>query len=512
MKKYKKDYLKLLLAGISLIIIYFVSKLMLFGTGYGSSIANSILLSIFIILFSSSKKAFWFIIFPIGIIYSLYIPIGLIFGKPTYHYMASVLATDFLESKEFIGQIPLTNYLYSLLIILGLISFRFITSKYNIHLYRNKTILCLMIFFAMFNQSPFYFLKDVTKSTIAVKNEIIALNKLLKEDEWGSASLNENSTYDNYILIIGESGRKDYHHSYGYPINNTPFMSSSNGLLVDGLTSGGTNTISSLRLMLTLPDKDTWEPDYSLNFIDLANSADIETHWISNQGYFSEFDTPISAIAKRSHYKSFLKYGDFASKNTSDFLLLDILKNTINNHGNKKNLIVLHLYGSHPNACDRIEDYNKTIEASKPLYNYISCYVSSINKTDDFIRGVYSIMNDNYLTNKKSFSILYFSDHGLIHNKIGDTIYLNNSSASKLHFDIPLFLIASDSYSKRTCSSFKSGLNFTNGIANWIGISNAKLNPTYSLFDCHDDPDDYGLKDRINNISTVLDPAIDISK
>ncbi len=31
-------------------------------------------------------------------------------------------------------------------------------------------------------------------------------------------------------------------------------MSSAKGTLIDGLTSGGTNTIASLRLMLTKPD------------------------------------------------------------------------------------------------------------------------------------------------------------------------------------------------------------------------------------------------------------------
>ena len=38
-------------------------------------------------------------------------------------------------------------------------------------------------------------------------------------------------------------------------------MSSANGTLIDGMTSAGTNTVASLRLMLTLPDKEKWEPN-----------------------------------------------------------------------------------------------------------------------------------------------------------------------------------------------------------------------------------------------------------
>ena len=75
------------------------------------------------------------------------------------------------------------------------------------------------------------------------------------------------------MLIIGESARKDYHHAYGYPSENTPFMSQANGTLIDGFTSGGTNTIASLRLMLTKPDTKNWESNYELGLIDLIKSA-----------------------------------------------------------------------------------------------------------------------------------------------------------------------------------------------------------------------------------------------
>ena len=67
----------------------------------------------------------------------------------------------------------------------------------------------------------------------------------------GGQSTLENSKYQDYVIILGESARKDYLHAYGYPVNDTPFMSSANGTLIDGMTSAGTNTVASLRLMLT---------------------------------------------------------------------------------------------------------------------------------------------------------------------------------------------------------------------------------------------------------------------
>lgn len=501
---------KLFFSIISLITILITTKLMLRGVGSDSSYSSVFLLSILIIIFNSSKKAFWFFIFPITIIYSLYSPIGLIFGTPNYQYIASIFATDLLESKEFFSQIPLVNYFYPFFIVIGLLFFRILTRKYHIDFYKNKTILCIFIFFSLVNQSPFSFLKEIINSAQLVKDELIKLNYANIENTWGESTLTNDSVYDNYILVIGESARKDYHHAFGYPINNTPFISNNNGMLVDGLTSGGTNTVASLRLMLTRPNKISWEPDYTKSFIELANLAGIETYWISNQGYIGTFDTPITAIAKNSQHKNFLKYNSSGSDNASDFELFDYIKKSIESNPRKKKLIVVHLYGSHPDACDRIKDYKLIESVNDKKYNYINCYISSIQKTDDFLHRLYILLEDENKANGATFSMVYFSDHGLIHNNIGDTMYLNNSQASKLHYEIPLFITSSDSTEHKICKSFKSGLNFTDGIAGWLGIENKHLQPGYSLFDCQDDPDDYGLKEIIKNIPAELDPAIDI--
>ncbi|MQC08418.1 phosphoethanolamine transferase [Morganella morganii] len=501
---------KITLSLLALIVIFYTSKLMLKGVGSHSSEGSAFLLSILIIIFNSSKKAFWFVIFPITLLYAIYSPIGLIFGSPNYQYVASIFATDLLESKEFFSQLPLYNYLCPFIIIFGLLLFRFLTVKYKIDFYKNKTVLCIFIFFALLDQSPFSYFKTVIDSAQKVKDELVNLNYTKAESTWGESVLTDKSTYDTYVLVIGESARKDYHSAYGYPVINTPFISTEKGLLVDGLTSGGPNTISSLRLMLTHPDKNNWEPDYTKSFIDLVNSAGIETYWISNQGYIGEFDTPITAIAKNSTHKKFLKYNEYKSKNTSDFQLLPSIREAIESHPRKKKLIVVHLYGSHPQACDRINDYKLIVPVQDQKYSYLNCYISSINKTDDFLKEIYGLLENEYKTQHASFSMIYFSDHGLAHREIDGVIHFNNNRQSKLHYEIPLFMTSSDAAEHKACKSSKSGLNFTDGIAGWLGIKNAHLQSDYSLFDCQDDPDDYGLREKIQNFPEELDPAIDI--
>lgn len=498
------------MATLSLCVLFPVSFLMLKGTGSECTERQALLLMILFVFLSASTRAFWFLVFPMSVLYAIYSPIGSVFGKPTYQYVASVFATDLLESKEFLKQIPAVNYTYPFLIVSGILLYWFIINKFNIKLYRNKTLIIIFIIISMLNQSPAEFIKETIRSFSKVYTELVKLNKLKITSDWGDSYL-ENSKYDNYVLVIGESARKDYHHAYGYPIKNTPFMSSANGILVNGMTSGGTNTVSSLRLMLTKPDINAWEPNYGLNVIDLVKSAGIKTYWVSNQGYFGEFDTPIAAIAKMSDEKYFIKYGDYASLNTSDFLLIKYIKNITNKKDSEKKLIVIHLYGSHPDACDRIRDYKKIVSVKNDKYSYINCYISSINKTDDLLSEINKLMHEQYVLRGKSYSILYFSDHGLAHRDWYNVITLDQGKQSSFHYDIPLFKTSSDDNRRHECNSFKSGLNFTNGIASWIGIKNIKLDKNYDLFNCIDDPNDFGLKKRINSSANENISSIDIT-
>lgn len=507
----KISYKKLFFSVIALALLFFTSKLMLSGAGLDTKGRSVFLLMSLIVILNSSKKSFWFLVFPAALIHALYAPIGLIFGPVSYQYAASIFSTDLIETSEFFSQIPLKNYLHPPLIIGGILLFRFITTRFGIDFYKNKTLLCIIIIFAMLRQTPLQFISSIVESSAKVKSELSELSNFSLENAWPESVL-KDSEFDNYILVIGESARRDYLHAYGYPISNTPFMSNANGTLVNGLTAGGPNTVSSLRLMLTHPDTDHWEPNYGLNIIDLAKSAGIKTYWISNQPYIGEFDTPISAIAKRSDSKFFTKYSGMVQKPTSDFDLLAEVAKVVTQNPNEKKLIVVHLYGSHPKACERISDYRKITTTESSRYEHINCYISSMHKTDDILQSINNLMETEYSIHHATYSMLYFSDHGLSHEerKKDSEILLVSSIGNREDYDIPLFVTSSSDHERRECSAFKSGLNFVNGLANWMGIENSRLSSSYSLFDCVDDPDNYGLQNRLTTPSRAPDPAIDI--
>ena len=495
---------------IPLIFLTITSYLMYKGAGYSISKTHIVMMMLLIIFANSSKKAFYFIIIPLVLLYMAYAPIGFTFGKASYQYIASIFTTDYSETTEFMSQIPIENWFYTLVILISVLLFRITTQKFNIHYTKNKTFLIIAIIALTFKQGPFDYFKNIKTSSMEVKHELTRLNEMKTENHWGKSTLTKESIYDTYVLVIGESMRRDYLNLYGYPIKDTPFMNSAKGVVINGLESGGTNTIASLRLMLTKANTKTWQPNYALNFIDLANSAGFKTYWLSNQGYLGTYDTPVTSIATRSDYKYFTKYGAYDSANTSDYLLLSKLKSILQTNPEKqKRLIVLHIYGSHPSACDRIDDFNKkVISVKSEKYKYLACYVNSIAKTDDFLSKTYSLLEKNYKKNDDTFSLVFFADHGLAHRVIDNQILFNNNRVSKYHHDIPLMKFSSGDTQQVKYNAFKSGLNFTDGLAHWMGIDNKNITPDMDLFSPQSMSNDYGLHNKTKN--AVDDPAIDI--
>lgn len=59
--------------------------------------------------------------------------------------------------------------------------------------------------------------------------------------------------------------------------------------------------------------------------------------------------------------------------------------------------------------------------------------------------------------------------------------------------------------------NFKSGLLFVDGLANWLGINNSKVDSNHSLFTPKDDVTDYGLYNKYSKLkNSDSDQAIDI--
>lgn len=155
--------------------------------------------------------------------------------------------------------------------------------------------------------------------------------------------------------------------------------------------------------------------------------------WFSNQGQIGEYDTAIASIAKRADEVQFLKSGDFeADKNTRDDDLLKLTNQVLATKRNQPQLIVLHLMGSHPSTCERSGGKYSEFVQSKET----SCYLYSITATDELLGKLYSQL----VATNDSFSMVYFSDHGLTFRERGtDVQYLAHDDLFKQNFQCRLW-------------------------------------------------------------------------
>ena len=491
------------------VFLYIAARFLITGLdGHASKTAVFVLALGFIFL-GSSKRSF-FILFPTVTLVSLYTPVGFEYGPPDYQALSSLMATDAKESAEFLSIISLKSYLKALSIPLLLGVSYWLAQRYRLQPWRNKSLVIVALLSLVVLFKPLHFFSSLEKSYRQVEAEKTKLESLIQGNNWRNAIY--HGADKDYVLVIGESVRRDYMHIYGYPVNNTPFIDRAPATIVNGLSAGGTYTIGSLRLMLTKPNKQKWQPDYSLNVVDLANAAGIKTHWISNQGYLGVWDTPVSAIGAKAKIQHFVNKSGYDTARHSDRILLNILQDYLDEEDQSKaRLFVLHTLGSHPDACQRIEEMDDPYVVSDPKMSYVACYISSIRYTDEFLESLYNQMKAYQARSGRAFSILYFADHGMIHREIDGIIYLNNNKASKRHYDIPLLVLDSEATEQKVLNTRKSGLSFTEGLGRWMNITAEQIQ-SYDLFDGKDDVFDYGLKQRIQAISEPDDPPIDTTR
>lgn len=221
-----------------------------------------------------------------------------------------------------------------------------------------------------------------------------------------------------YILVIGESLTRDHMNVYGYGRETTPFQSAvfkdPEYTFFNHVYSCYTQTVQVLTCALT--EKNQYNgmrlaEAYSL--VDLAREAGFKTIWISNQSRFGVWDTPIGAIGSEcdDQYWNNQYIGTDVVTKDYDTALIPYLKKV--DPQNRRQLIVIHLMGSHISYWDRYpekfyhwpEDVTKDRSTEEVMTDE---YDNSVLFNDYVME---SIMNTavNYL---QADGVVYFSDHG----------------------------------------------------------------------------------------------------
>lgn len=442
-----------------------------------------------------SNKFFLIALIFVFVIAFGYIPSGILYGPASIGVIASVYETNFSETLGFFRAMPLSIYIftffYLLLFIVLLFINRHITPSKN-----NKSAYYLIYFillaFALyqpvskeitntdkekefsiadfFKASHFYPISFIA-NTLKVNHTYLTQRDLLndaltKTPEWNILSVEPK--YQNYVLIIGESMRRDYTSLYGYPQKTTPFLEDVNGLIFNLYVAAGPNTQPSLQRTLYRSINNNEDTVYTDNIISLAKLAHYKTYWLSNQGKVGEWDTMASRIGIQADEYFFTKKGGYDSGNTPDTVLLEPLKQLLAKDKDQTKLIVLHLIGSHPTFCAHLNG-----EAPKfhLVSQEMSCYLDTLKQTDTLLSEINTILKEQ----NQSYSVIYFSDHGLAHLGEGKNLSMLNNKEYKQSYEVPFIRFSSDDKKRTMIKNPQSAFNFIHGFAQWLGIKESHL-------------------------------------
>ncbi|AIJ35584.1 phosphoethanolamine transferase [Porphyromonas gingivalis] len=243
------------------------------------------------------------------------------------------------------------------------------------------------------------------------------------------------------VLVLGESARPDYMHSYGYPLENTPrldsLLASGAAVQFDDVVSAKPNTQGSIAAMMSIGESRAggkWYDDPML--IPLLRSAGYYTFWLSAQEKLGFAVQNVTAIAKLSDSTLFVFRG------MDDVVLPNLMQ-----RAEYQNLFeVVHLSGSHVSYQDRYpSEFGKFTSENLPSHHdeskdaVVAHYVNSLYYTDYILGEI-----ERKYANEDAI-IIYLSDHGQVLYDAPNNPNLVGHSFSQQGVSIPLFIYLSPS-------------------------------------------------------------------
>jgi glucan phosphoethanolaminetransferase (alkaline phosphatase superfamily) len=207
-----------------------------------------------------------------------------------------------------------------------------------------------------------------------------------------------------FVLVLGESSRRDHWGLYGYSRNTTPRLAAEVNLVhfSDVVTQAALTQIA-VPLIITRNTIDQMDlPENSV--VSLFNEIGFTTHWLSTQ----QRDQYTGAINRYSSEASDVRFLD----RQYDLELVELLKRTAPNTGpNGKHFFLLHTQGSHGMLEDRCPPEQRRFPVGPGLAEHehlINSYDNSIVYTDFVLSELIALLKQR----PGITAMLYVADHG----------------------------------------------------------------------------------------------------
>ena len=251
-----------------------------------------------------------------------------------------------------------------------------------------------------------------------------------------------------YILVIGESARKQSMSVYGYLRDTTPKMKMNiekNKLksFVFDATSSSIATRQSVPMLLsTVNTKNYNKLSLEPSLIHVFNALNYKTTLISNQETSGRNNDIISLMFGDMRNKYYISDDSVSNEKLNwsyDIDLIPYLENSINGE-NKKDFIIIHLMGSH-------WDYSRRYPERFSIFNdgLVGSYDNSIRYTDHVIGKLTDLINASH----RPVALIYTSDHGDNLNDSGDGNYLHAvKDMTEFEVKVPFLITFNDKFVK----------------------------------------------------------------
>jgi len=242
-----------------------------------------------------------------------------------------------------------------------------------------------------------------------------ALVEKLRDFSFGASTSDQDRQV--YVLVIGETSRRDRYQIEGYGRPTNPRLSAIPNLVaLTNVVTPWTWTDASVPVIVSrkpATDRSRFFPQKSV--VSLFKEAGFHTSWLSNQQRNSDSSPlgPPGAEADEAHYLNVAANNVFG-KTTYDEVLVPALR-AILARPEKRQFVVIHLLGSHdlyekryPSAFDRWHGSAKDSGADDARQRLNDTYDNSILYTDYVISEIIGL-----LKHEKALAGLYYvSDHG----------------------------------------------------------------------------------------------------
>jgi glucan phosphoethanolaminetransferase (alkaline phosphatase superfamily) len=247
----------------------------------------------------------------------------------------------------------------------------------------------------------------------------------------------ENETY---ILVLGESARRDRHSLYGYPEKTNPEMEKLKDLLVyPDVVTLHPHTVAAVPTILTKQEGFDEIAGVHPSFLQVFQQGGFKTYWLSNQAGMGGGDNRVAVYARKADFFKSFHIHNLSLPWAYDGELLALLDEKLAEPTRKK-LIVLHLQGSHYGFAKR---YPPSFSKFEDPYDNTILYT-------DWVLGQ---IVDRLKRHKGMGGMVYLSDHGLLLNACGKPF---SHFDCKNSFEIPFWMWMNNGWREKNEKKWRS--------------------------------------------------------